>query len=162
MMFNLELDVEVLLKKRKKSPIISCNFMLDANVMGIGIGSNRHPIGLRNIWCAKLPLSRSHFCVGAQNVNKIVLKCDNHFYHKLQFCITFGCFNRINHHKHQMQSHSYHTGIDCNDSRFLLLIYSYKNKIMKTKSRNPLKSYLINQQQKISTTFFSFFVFQIN
>lgn len=32
---------------------------------------------------------------------------------------------------------------------------------MKTKSRNPLKSYLINQQPKISTTFFSF-VFQIN
>lgn len=59
-------------------------------------------------------------------------------------------------HKHQMQSHSYHTGIGCNDSRFLLLIYSYKNKIMKTKSRNPLKSYLINQQQKISTTFFFF------
>lgn len=27
---------------------------------------------------------------------------------------------------------------------------------MKTKSRNPLKSYLINQQQKISTTFFFF------
>lgn len=66
-MFNLELDVEVLLKKKKEISYHFMQFQVGCKCDGHW---HRHPIGLRNIWCAKLPLSRSHFCVGAQNVNK--------------------------------------------------------------------------------------------